>query len=192
MKRVVGVLLGLIMLLVLFTPAMAASNSCCGGWGTCWQPCTGSCWQPCTYACPSADWEILGTHTVKTGESLYCIGRAYGVDPHAIACENGIVCANVIYPGTILRIPNAPRTLPEGPICERQFDVEPDDEQPEVVRCGPDECTCDSKHVVKSGETLTTLAIHYNVPMWDLAHCNCIYNLNYIWVGTELCIPPSQ
>ncbi len=165
MKRVIGVVLGLLMLLTLSVPVTAAPDS--GGW------------------------EILGTHTVKTGETLYCIGRAYGVDPWAIAQQNGILYANLIYPGSILEIPNAPATLPAGPTCDKQFDEVPDDEQPEVVRCGADECTCDSKHVVKTGETLTTLAIHYDVPMWDLAHCNCIYNLNYIQVGSELCIPPS-
>jgi LysM repeat protein len=165
MKRAIGVVLGVLMFLMLFTPVMAAPNP--------------------------GSWEILGTHIVKSGETLYCIARAYGVAPWAIAQQNGILNANLIYPGAILQIPNVSATLPDGPTCDKQFDVDPDGEQPEVVQCGEDICTCDSQHVVKTGETLTTLAIHYNVPMWELAHCNCIYNLNYIQIGMELCIPPS-
>ncbi|MGC9399364.1 MAG: LysM peptidoglycan-binding domain-containing protein [Anaerolineae bacterium] len=166
MRRIIGVGLGLVMFLAFFSPVAAAP--------------------------PADGWGILGTHTVQSGETLYCIGRAYGVDPWAIAQQNGILYANLIYPGTILQIPNVPATLPDGPICERQFDGEPDGEQPEVIRCGPEECLCEAQHVVKTGETLMTLAIHYDVPMWELARCNCIYNLNYIRIGDTLCIPAGD
>ena len=67
-------------------------------------------------------WGILGYHTVLPGETLYCIGRAYGVDPDAIATQNGILNPTVIHAGHILAIPNVPRLLPPGPVCPRQFD----------------------------------------------------------------------
>lgn len=69
----------------------------------------------------SGGWSVLGTHVVQSGETLYCIGRAYGVDPWAIATHNGIVCPNCIYPGTSLEIPDAPTALPAGPVCVPQF-----------------------------------------------------------------------
>lgn len=136
-------------------------------------------------------WPILGQHVVRQGETLFCIGRAYGVDPHAIASTNGIICPNLIYPGVTLNIPDAPATLPVGPTCVRQFEVTPTPtptETPEALRCG--DCTCrEPKHVVACGETLTSIALQYGVNMWSIARCNCMLNLNAIRVGQELCIP---
>jgi LysM repeat protein len=64
---------------------------------------------------------ILGYHTVVPGECLYCIARAYEVDPYAIAAQNGIVNIHLIYSGQILAIPNMPGTLPAGRVSRRQF-----------------------------------------------------------------------
>lgn len=68
-----------------------------------------------------ARWAILGYHVVKPGETLFCIGRAYGVDPWAIAHQNGVVNPSRIYPGMRLAIPDAYRALPTGPRCVPQF-----------------------------------------------------------------------
>ncbi|MGH6960881.1 MAG: LysM peptidoglycan-binding domain-containing protein, partial [Dongiaceae bacterium] len=66
---------------------------------------------------------LLGYHTARPGETLYCIGRAYGVQPWAIAAQNGIGQANVLYAGQALAIPNAPWiNMPAGPTRARQFD----------------------------------------------------------------------
>jgi LysM repeat protein len=64
----------------------------------------------------------LGTHTVQSGESLYSIGRAYGVDPVAIANENGIPHPYTIYRGDVLDIPPVRwSSIPSGPIAAQQF-----------------------------------------------------------------------
>jgi LysM repeat protein len=64
----------------------------------------------------------LGSHTVQSGESLYSIGRAYGVDPNAIAVENGIKKPFTIYKGDVLRIPPVKWTsIPSGPTAAKQF-----------------------------------------------------------------------
>lgn len=95
-------------------------------------------------------WSILGTHVVQPGETLYCIGRAYGgIDPWAIAKHNGIVCPNCIYPGAVLEIPNAPKQLPAGPVCMPQFGD--DVEEPVCEECDEealDECieACRDEH----------------------------------------------
>ncbi len=126
------------------------------------------------------EWTVLGNHTVRTGETLFCIARAYGVDPWAIATQNGIVNANRIRPGQVLAIPAVYMTLPAGPTCTPQFGTTP----PE-----PPVCTCAHQHRVVSGDTLTHLSITYGVSMWRIAQCNNILNLNYIHVGQVLCIP---
>ena len=121
--------------------------------------------------------DILGYHTVQPGETLYCIGRAYGVDPYAIAAQNGILNPNIIHPGVTLAIPNAPRVLPAGRVCPAQFDG---GDQP------PD---CRWYHTVVSGDNLYRISLRYGVSMWAIAEANNILNLNYVRIGQVLCIP---
>jgi len=65
---------------------------------------------------------ILGRHTIRGGEHLYSIARAYGVDPAAIARASGLFSVNqVLQPGWVLTIPNAPMTHVAGPTAVAQF-----------------------------------------------------------------------
>ena len=123
-------------------------------------------------------WSILGYHTVRSSETLYCIARAYGVDPYAIATQNGILNPNVIYPGHVLAIPNVPRTLPAGRVCPRQFNGGT-----------PTPPTCRWYHTVIWGENLYRISLRYGVSMWAIAEVNGITNLNLIYAGQVLCIP---
>lgn len=49
-----------------------------------------------------------------------------------------------------------------------------------------------SKYTVKSGDTLSQIALTFNVDMWDLANENGIRNPNYIRVGQVLQIPAKE
>jgi LysM repeat protein len=129
-------------------------------------------------ATPSPPWSILGYHTVQPRETLYCIGRAYGVDPYAIATQNGILNPNIIHPGQRLAIPNVPRTLPPGRVCARQFNGGT-----------PTFPTCRWYHTVAPGENLYRISLRYGVSMWAIAEANNILNLHYIRAGQVLCIP---
>ena len=65
---------------------------------------------------------IQGSHVVRYGESLYCIGRAYMTSPWAIAQTNHIGWPYTIYPNQVLLIPYSPWVNPPyGPVCQRQF-----------------------------------------------------------------------
>lgn len=132
-------------------------------------------------------WNILGMHTVKAGETLFCIGRAYGVDPYAIATQNSIPYANMIYPGMVLDIPNALKTIGPGPVCHAQFGTQVTPPSPSPSACGG--CFCRYTHPICYGNTLTQISLLYGVDMWSIAQCNCIFNLNYIRAGATLCIP---
>jgi LysM repeat protein len=59
---------------------------------------------------------------VLAGETLYCIGRGYGVIPEAIAQVNGLATPFFVQPGQALRIP-AVRwvNITLGPVCPPQF-----------------------------------------------------------------------
>ncbi|HLF03360.1 MAG TPA: LysM peptidoglycan-binding domain-containing protein, partial [Anaerolineales bacterium] len=66
---------------------------------------------------------VLGRHTVRSGESMFCIGRAYGVLPSAIAQANNIDLTTGIFPGDTLVIPSVRWVnIPAGPVCQRQFE----------------------------------------------------------------------
>jgi LysM repeat protein len=65
---------------------------------------------------------ILGQHTVRAGETLFCIGRGYGVLPGAIAQANGLTLPFNILPGQTLKIPEVQWVNVEpGPVCAPQF-----------------------------------------------------------------------
>lgn len=125
-----------------------------------------------------ARWAILGYHVVQPSETLFCIGRAYGVDPWAIARQNGIVSPSRIYAGMWLAIPDAYRALPPGPSCVPQFGPPPSPR-----------CTCTTYYTIVPGDTLTRIGVRFGMSPWRIAECNSIYNLNYIRAGDPLCIP---
>ena len=120
---------------------------------------------------------ILGYHTVQRGETLFCIGRAYGVDPYAIAAKNAIVNPSVIWPGQVLAIPDAPAVVAAGWVCPAQFGG------------GSPPPDCRYYHTVVWGENLYRLSMRYGVTMWAIADANGITNMHYIYAGQVLCIP---
>lgn len=83
---------------------------------------------------PAVASDVLGKHVVQKGETLYCIGRAYGISPDVIANANRVESYHPIYPGQILTFPKVWwERVPPGPVCRRQslvnapherFDVE--------------------------------------------------------------------
>ncbi len=106
-------------------------------------------------------------HTVKPGETLFSIGRLYGVSPMAIASHNGIVNPNRIYAWQVLAIPCGACWHPYYPYG----------------------CTCRYYHRIAAGENLFRISLRYGVSMWRIAQCNNLTNLNYIQYGRTLCIP---
>ncbi|MBL8046399.1 MAG: FecR domain-containing protein, partial [Anaerolineales bacterium] len=65
---------------------------------------------------------ILGQHTVRGGETLFCIGRGYGVLPSAIAAANGFAPSTALRTNQVLNIPAVQWTnISAGPSCLTQF-----------------------------------------------------------------------
>ncbi|HLF26588.1 MAG TPA: LysM peptidoglycan-binding domain-containing protein [Anaerolineae bacterium] len=128
-----------------------------------------------------------GRHVVRAGETLYCIGRAYGVSPWAIATTNRLFSPYRLFVGQVLTIPNVPWTnIPAGPVCARQFPGTP---PPVTPGPGPTPPGCRASHAVVRGDTLFGIARRYGVNIYTLAARNNIFNLNLIYVGQVLCIP---
>jgi LysM repeat protein len=118
-----------------------------------------------SFAAPAA-WEGDGGtyHTVRYGETLYSIGRYYGVNPHKIARANGLYNPNYIYAGQVLYIPSGNNG-------------------------GPGQPGGASYHTVRYGETLYSIGRQYGVNPHKIAEVNGLYNPNYIYAGQVLYIP---
>ena len=100
-------------------------------------------------------------HTVARGETLFSIGRLYGVSPWAIATANQLVNPNRIYAGQVLYIPTE-SSYPGA---------------------------CGSYYTVQWGDTLYRIGIAYKVSPWSIAAANHIYNMNHILAGQKLIVP---
>jgi LysM repeat protein len=142
--RKLAVILGLVLLLQLaMVPASAAAPPPAGGF-----------------------W-----HYVRHGETLFSIGRLYGVNAYSICSANGLGNCNHIRVGQALWVPS--RGQPShGP------------RQPQ--RAG---MRCTDFHRVGRGETLYSIGRQHRVSPWAIASANGIYNLNLIYSGQRLCIP---
>lgn len=126
-----------------------------------------------------------GRHVVRAGETLFCIGRAYGVLPWAIAATNRIFAPYRLFPGQVLTIPNVPwSNIPAGPTCARQFPGTPPPPPPP-----PPPPACRAIHIVRPGETLWRISRIYGTNPWAIGAVNNIFNLNLIYPGQRLCIP---
>jgi len=155
-------------------------------------------------------------HVVRLGEWLYCIGRAYSVDPMAIAQANGVSWwPYIIFPGQQLTIPNVTWVdMPSsGPICQAQFSapvlpilyptsvpatVIPTTATPATVvpaTATPYPVTpvspsaCRAVYFVRPGDTLYRIGVSYGISYADIARVNQISNARLIYVGQRLCIP---
>lgn len=108
MKKYVAIIATLVLLLLVFAPATYAQEADAqggyggggwhdggwgdggwggGGWGGGWNNCRGNCYR------------------VRYGDTLFSIGRRYGVNPWEIARANGLNNPNWIYAGQWLFIP---------------------------------------------------------------------------------------
>lgn len=90
-------------------------------------------------------------HTVVKGEWLIQIARCYGTTPEAIRHANYIPYPDLIYPGQVLKIPNA------GSVGSIQ---------------GP---PCIETYTVKAGDTVTRIAAAYGITVSEFARVNDLY-----------------
>lgn len=106
-------------------------------------------------------------YVVQAGDTLVSIAQRYAVPLDDLRAIYGIRGEFLLYRGDILLIP--PGNIADAPI---------------VATLAPGE----RQHVVRSGETLGTIAALYGRDMWDIAAANGLLNPNLVYVGQVLII----
>lgn len=141
--------------------------------------------------------QILGQHTVQKGETLYCIGRAYGVHPRAIAEANGLGWFYLLQPGQALKIPAVQWVdIAPGPVCVAQF-ASPYAGLPASTATAalistatpPGAAISAGQHVVQKGETLFCIGRAYEVQPLAIAQANALRVPYTLQPGQKLNIP---
>lgn len=121
-------------------------------------------------------------HFVRAGETLFAIGRLYGVNPWMIARTNGLPNPHLIFVGQPLVIP----AMMPGPVGQpAPF---PTGYGPGFGP-GPGQGPVGMIHLVRRGETLFAISRLYGVNPYAIAQANRLPNPHLIFVGQVLCIP---
>ncbi len=113
-------------------------------------------------AAPPAQAPVV--HVVRWGETLALIAARYGTTVQAIAQANGLTNPNYIYAGQRLIISGGGRAA-GAPASSSTI------------------------HVVRAGETLSSIAYRYGTTVSAIVQANGIYNPSYIYTGQRLVIP---
>lgn len=109
--------------------------------------------------------ETPPTYTVGAGDTLFSLAREFGTTVTALVDANNLANANQISVGQVLTIPGAssPGTPGTG---------------------GPT-----TTYTVSTGDTLTNIALRFDVTVAQLIAANDITNPNLIFIGQQLTIP---
>jgi LysM repeat protein len=111
------------------------------------------------------------SYVVQRGDTLYAIGRRFGVSHIEIARANNIINPGLIYVGQVLVIPAGGAT-PATPT-------------PAPAPGGV------TTYVVQPGDTLYRLALRFGTTIAAIRAANSLVNVNLIYVGQTLVIPSS-
>jgi membrane-bound lytic murein transglycosylase D len=121
---------------------------------------------------PKTDPVFTGEHKVKSGDTLSSIAAKYRTTVAELQAANNLRSPNSLRVGTLLQVP-APRT-----------NARPAPAPPLAPGSG-------SRHQVKSGETLASIAQFYGVSIEALQRANRLISTS-LQAGTWLQIPPQE
>ena len=146
-------------------------------------------WVPAGYAAPppaAGFW-----HTVRWGETLFSMGRAFGVNPYSICYANGLHNCDYVWAGQSLWIPAGYSGHDGYGQPGRDGYGKPGYDG--YGRPGYDGYAgCSNRYTVRWGDTLYSIGRRYGVGAWSIAAANGIYNLNVLYAGQCLCIPDGR
>lgn len=123
-------------------------------------------------------------YTVVRGDTISGIAKKYKVTTAAVLKANKLTWSSVIYPGQKLTIPGTTTTTP--PVTTTP--------QPPVVVTPPTNTptppvVVNGTHVIKAGDTLSSIAKKYGVTLQALLAANNLKATSTIYAGKTLVIP---
>ncbi|HEU4557594.1 MAG TPA: LysM peptidoglycan-binding domain-containing protein [Longimicrobium sp.] len=152
----------------------------------------------------------IARHTVEQGETLFAIGRRYGVPLERLLQANDLTSAAVLQPGQKIRIPRASASSESRETrtasASRRSNEESRSERTETrtaasSRRGSDEPRSErsetrstsrgrvAQHVVKNGETLWSIARSYDTTVAAIRQANDMREDSVLQPGQTLRIP---
>lgn len=134
---------------------------------------------------PVGDVTPATTYTVKSGDTLWELGKKFHVPYAEIASANNIRASAPLRAGQKLIIPGKAGTSP-APAASTAAAAPTKAPAPAASGAGT------MKHTVRPNETLSTIARTYGVKSRDIAVANNISDPQKIRAGTELIIPGWQ
>ncbi|HUR60493.1 MAG TPA: LysM peptidoglycan-binding domain-containing protein [Opitutaceae bacterium] len=167
-------------------PAVAASGSSAGR-----MPPTrpGSPVAVTIVAEPVTDVTPAKTYTVVKGDSLWELAKKHHIAAPELAAANNLKLTTVLHPGQKLIIPGRPASPTAAATANPAASAGRTAETiPAVTKSSGNAM----KHMVKSGETLGSIARQYGVKSNDIAVANSISDPAKVRAGQELIIPGWQ
>ena len=123
--------------------------------------------------------KVYYMHTVRKGQTVYSISRAYGITEEILKKENPS-SAGGIKEGQVLKVPSA-QTQSQTP--------QPQQTQVQTIPQNASKSKGFIYHIMAKDETAYSLSKKYNVTVEDIVRSNPGLNINSIPVGTSLAIP---
>lgn len=113
--------------------------------------------------------EFYSTYIVKSGDTLSVIARKLNTTVNELVQLNDLSNPNLIYPGEILKVPNIKRSASNS-VSTKQYI---------------------KTYIVRSGDTLSSIAKKFHTTVETLVEVNAISNPNLIYPGQVLKIESS-
>jgi LysM repeat protein len=142
---------------------------------------------------PVVDVQPATTYTVKAGDNLWTVAKKNHVTVAELTGANSLPANPTLRPGQKLLIPGKPASPSAAPTASGAPNP-----APKTTDLPPGAATASRtpgeamKHVVKSGESLSTIARFYGVKQGDIAVANNISDPAKIKAGDQLIIPGYQ
>lgn len=150
-------------------------------------------------------------YTVESGDTLASIARRFGLEPLELAAWNELAEPNLLRPGQALRLsPPTPAVSPAAPPAGEVYVVQPGDVLWQIAQrlgvdshrlaaanqLGPDAVLLPGQtlvvpsdhlfHTVEPGDTLASIAAHYDTTVANLLGLNELPDPDLIGVGSRL------
>ncbi|MEO7349835.1 MAG: LysM peptidoglycan-binding domain-containing protein [Terrimesophilobacter sp.] len=129
-------------------------------------------------------------YTVTRGDTVSAIASRFGVSTQAVLTANKLGWSTIIYPGQKIVIPASIPASSSPPVATTPVvDVTP---VSSVTPITPPPATHSTSYVIKSGDTVTSIAAKFGVTVQSILDANGLNRGSLIYAGRTLNIPGAS